>query len=337
MRKTMRRKAIKPEHKIDLVLDELDRNILYHWDLNARQSASEIARKAGSNKDTVNFRMNRLVEEGIVTSFVTELDGAKLGQNIIKVYFQFKDFNKKVEKEFFDYLKTIKEAAWVVSCSGRWDALVAFWSTSSFHFHSYFIQILNRFSRHILHKDIIHNINWHYYNRKWLKKQYTTPLAMKYGGEPGDYRLDKLDRGILLRLVRNAREPVVNIAKETGQSSQNVINRIKKLEKDGIIRKYSLAIDYRKIGYVFCKTFVHLRNITKERLDELHTYCASQPNIFAITTALGTWDYEIEFEVPNFEEMTEIMDSIRMKFSDIISNYESIIITKQSALNYIVE
>ncbi|MBW2996856.1 Lrp/AsnC family transcriptional regulator, partial [Candidatus Woesearchaeota archaeon] len=256
---------------------------------------------------------------------------------IIKVYFQFKDFNKEVEKEFFEYLKTIKEAAWVVSCSGRWDALVAFWSRSSFHFHEYFIKILNRFSKHILHKEIVYNIVWFYYNRKWLMKEYTTPLAIRYGGEPGQYELDSTDAEILKMLAKNSRMPVVDIAKRIDQSSQNVINRMKKLEKDGIITKYSLNIDYKKIGYVFCKTFIYLRNITQKRLDELYKYCAAQPNIFALVTTAAAWDLGLEFEVENFEQMTEIMDSIRMKFSDIITNYESVIITKQSELNYIVE
>ena len=199
------------------------------------------------------------------------------------------------------------------------------------------MQILNKFSEYILNKQIIHNINWFYYNRKWLLKKYAPPLAIMYGGEPAVYKLDETDQKMLALLSRNGRKPVVEIAKELGQSSQNIINRMRKLEKDGVITKYSLNIDYTKIGYIFCKTFIYLRNIAQERLDELYKYCAAQPNIFALATTLGEWDFEIEFEVENFEQMTEIMDRLRVKFSDIVNNYESIIITKQMAVKYIVE
>ena len=75
------------------------------------------------------------------------------------------------------------------------------------------------------------------------------------------------------------------------------------MEKQKVITKYSLNLDYSKIGYVFCKTFVYLQNISKERLKKLYAYCANQPNIFAITTSLGAWDIELEFEVENFEQM----------------------------------
>jgi DNA-binding Lrp family transcriptional regulator len=271
----MRRKAIKPEHKIDLVLDELDRSILYHWDLNSRQSAAEIARKVGSNKDTVNFRMKRLVDEGIVTSFMTELDTSKFGYNNIKIYLQFRNITKELEKEMFDYLASIKEVGWIVSCSGRWDALFCYWAKSTYEFHKVFIKIMEKYGKHILNKQVIYNINWFYYNRKWLLSGQAEPLAIRYGGEPGKYKVDELDTKIIAKIVRDGRKPVVEIAKETGQASQNIINRMKKLEKDKVITKYSLNIDYSKIGYIFCKTFIYLENITQERLDSLYKYCAA--------------------------------------------------------------
>jgi len=325
------------EHRINLVLDELDRKTLYFWDLNCRQSATKIAKLVSSNKDTVNFRMKKLVDDGIITSFMTELDTAKFGYNNIKVYLQFQNFNKQIEEEFFEYLKSIKEIGWVVSCSGRWDALFCYWAKSSYDFYKTFIKILNKFSKYILNKEVIHNMNWFYYNRKWLLKEHTKPIAIKYGEEPIYLKLDKLDQQILETLTKNGRISIVDLANKFKQSSQNIINRIRRLEKEKIITKYSLNIDYKKIGFIFCKTFVYLQNITEEKLKELYNYCANQPNIFALTTTLGAWDIELEFEVENFEQMREIMDDIRIKFSDVIKNYESIIITKQTSVKYIWE
>ncbi len=333
----MRKKKKFDEHKIDFVLDELDRKILYFWDLNCKQSAKQIAKLVKSNKDTVNFRMKRLIDDGIVTSFITELDTAKFGYNNIKVYLQFQNFNKKIEEEFFEYLKSVKEVGWVVSCSGRWDALFCFWATSSYDFYKIFVKILNKFSKYILNKEVIHNMNWFYYNRKWLLKEYTKPITIKYGGDPVSLKLDKLDQDILKVLTKNGKSSVVEIARKFNQSSQNIINRIRKLEKHKVITKYSLNIDYKKIGFIFCKTFIYLQNLSEERLKELYNYCANQPNIFALATTLGAWDLELEFEVENFEQMREIMDDIRIKFSDIVKSYESVIITKQTSARYIGE
>ncbi len=332
----MLRKLSGKEHTIDLVLDDLDRRILYFWDLDARRSASEIAKLVKSSKETVNFRMNKLVKDKIVTSFMTEVDNAALGYSNIKVYLKFKNFSNEIEKGFVDYLASIKEVCWIVQASGRWDILFGFWATSTFAFHTTLIDILNKFGKYIHEKEIIHNINWHYYNRKWLLKQYAAPIAITYGGEPRKCALDKLDFDMLKLMATNGRMPVVELANKLGQSSQNIINRMRKLEQDKIITKYSLNINYQKIGYIFCKAFIFMENITRDRLEELKSYCANQQNIFALTTTCGAWDLELEFEVEDFEQMRNIMDDMRLKFSDIMVNYDSIIILKQVTPRYLI-
>ena len=52
-------------------LDLLDRKILYELDRNSRRSASEIAKKVRVHRNVVNFRINRLIEKGIIREFVT--------------------------------------------------------------------------------------------------------------------------------------------------------------------------------------------------------------------------------------------------------------------------
>jgi DNA-binding Lrp family transcriptional regulator len=317
-------------------LDPLDHRILYHWDLDARASASRIARKVHSNPMTVNYRMKRLEERGIVTGSIAELNTARFGYNNIKVYFQFQNFSKQIEQEFFDYLRLIPQVGWIVSCSGRWDGLFCFWARSSHEFFRVFMEIENRFSRHILHKEVIHNMNWFYYNRKWLLEKPAAPLAIQYGEEPTRVKMDALDGKILGYLVKDGRRSVVSMANALHESSQNIINRMRRLEREGVITKYSLALDHGKLGIIFCKTFIYLQNISKKRLSELYDYCAAEPRIFALTTTLGAWDFELEFEVKSFEQMTEIMDRLRLRFADIVKNYESVIITKQTVPRYII-
>ena len=55
-------------------LDLKDRKILYELDSNARQSNSEIAKKVGLNKNTVNYKINRMTEEGIIAGYYTVID-----------------------------------------------------------------------------------------------------------------------------------------------------------------------------------------------------------------------------------------------------------------------
>jgi Lrp/AsnC family transcriptional regulator for asnA, asnC and gidA len=61
--------------------------------------------------------------------------------------------------------------------------------------------------------------------------------------------IDKLDRQILSILMRNAKKPYTEIAKELFVSGGTIHVRMKKLEEAGIVRAYNLSVDYSQLGY----------------------------------------------------------------------------------------
>jgi len=57
------------------------------------------------------------------------------------------------------------------------------------------------------------------------------------------------DLELLKLLVENSRRPYVELAKHFGVSETAIRKRIKKLEKSGAIRKYTIDIDPKKVGF----------------------------------------------------------------------------------------
>lgn len=71
--------------------------------------------------------------------------------------------------------------------------------------------------------------------------------------------IDEIDYRILSILNKNSRKPYVDIAREIGLSDVAVIKRIRRLEENNIIKKYSLVIDPVKLGYTkICITGINL-------------------------------------------------------------------------------
>lgn len=66
-----------------------------------------------------------------------------------------------------------------------------------------------------------------------------------------EYQLDKLDRQILAFLIEDARMAFTEIAKKLIVSPGTVHVRVKKMEKNGIIKGASLKVDYEAVGYDF--------------------------------------------------------------------------------------
>jgi len=61
--------------------------------------------------------------------------------------------------------------------------------------------------------------------------------------------IDETDIEIINILIKNGRTPYADIAKQVGMKSPSVIERIKKLESEGIIKKYTTELNYKKLGY----------------------------------------------------------------------------------------
>ena len=72
--------------------------------------------------------------------------------------------------------------------------------------------------------------------------------------------ISKIDRKILELLQKDARMPITKIAKNVNMSENGVKYRLEKLEEKGIIKRFAVLIDPRKIG----KSIMAIFNIEVE-------------------------------------------------------------------------
>lgn len=77
-----------------------------------------------------------------------------------------------------------------------------------------------------------------------------------------DYKeLDRIDKIILSELINDARKPYLEIARDCGVSGAAIHQRIKKLEKLGVISGSASLISPASLGYTIC-AFIFL-NLTE--------------------------------------------------------------------------
>ena len=70
--------------------------------------------------------------------------------------------------------------------------------------------------------------------------------------------VDGIDRKILRFLIKNARMPFLEIARECGVSGAAIHQRIRKLEDAGVIMGSRLEVDPKKLGFDVC-AFISIR------------------------------------------------------------------------------
>ena len=121
--------------------------------------------------------------------------------------------------------------------------------------------------------------------------------------------LDDKDKKILNALVENSRLSCREIARKLRMNVVTVLNRIKKLEKEGVIKKYTAIFDYKKIGYDV-EVLVEIK-ISKGKLFEVEKKIATNPNVFAVYDITGMTDAIILARFSNTSEMDYFIKEIQ--------------------------
>jgi len=115
--------------------------------------------------------------------------------------------------------------------------------------------------------------------------------------------LDETDVKILKTLTSDARLSSRQIAKQCGISIGTVLSRVKRMEKEGIIRGYSALLDHEKLGYEL--TVVTEITVTKGRLLEVENEIARLPNVCCVYDVTGLIDAVVIAKFKNREEISK--------------------------------
>jgi len=114
-------------------------------------------------------------------------------------------------------------------------------------------------------------------------------------------RLDETDVKILKTLLSDARLSSRQISKQCGVSIGTVLSRVKKMEKEGIIKGYSALLNQEKLGYEL--TVVSEITVSKGRLLEMENEIARLPNVCCVYDVTGLIDAIIVAKFKNRKEL----------------------------------
>ena len=82
-------------------------------------------------------------------------------------------------------------------------------------------------------------------------------------------KLDLKDKKILFELDFHARMPYSQLAKKVGLSKQGAEYKVQNLIKKGVIKGFYPVINVPKMGYLYCRLALVVKNITPETDSDL--------------------------------------------------------------------
>jgi DNA-binding Lrp family transcriptional regulator len=129
--------------------------------------------------------------------------------------------------------------------------------------------------------------------------------------------MDKIDEKILKNLMVDARLSARQLAIKLGMSTVTILSRIKKLEKEKIIKGYTALIDHEKLGYDLTAI---IEIIAKKDILDIEDKLSKIDNVCGVYDITGNTDTII---VAKFKERNEL--SAFVKSLSSMANIENTI------------
>ncbi len=301
-------------------LDKADRIILTELDWNCRIPSSKLARLTRKSRQSVEYRIRRLVERGVITSFNTSINPHKMGYKIYKIYLQLRNVPEEKQR-LFGYLRKSEIVYWMGECDGAWDLIFAVFAKSDYEFYTLKNELISEFGKIIVKNfyDVLVDV------KQYPKMYFTGELRQPtmFGGEVVESGLDSLDHAILGEVVNNARIPLVRLASRVGSNPATVSARMKKMENAGVIIQFRIGVDIRIFGLEHYKAIIHLERYTHDDEAKLLAHMSGLPGIQYFIRNI--WDIEPEIVVSGYHEYRELMDVVKAEFPFVIKNIESVV------------
>ncbi|MBN1683096.1 Lrp/AsnC family transcriptional regulator [Candidatus Bathyarchaeota archaeon] len=117
------------------------------------------------------------------------------------------------------------------------------------------------------------------------------------------FQLDDIDKKILKELLKNSNRSQREIAKVIGVSTATVINHIQRLESAGVIKDYTVMLDYERLGYEL--TVITEITVSSGKLIEVQKAIAKLPYVCGVYDVTGEIDSLVIAKFKNRQELSE--------------------------------
>jgi DNA-binding Lrp family transcriptional regulator len=120
--------------------------------------------------------------------------------------------------------------------------------------------------------------------------------------------MDEKSRQILEQLLKNSRMSFRDIARKLNISIGTVITKVRYLERDNIIKGYSVVLDHENLGYEL--TAITEIIVSKGKLVQVENLISKLPNVCAVYDVTGETDVIVISKFKNRKEVSKYTKSL---------------------------
>lgn len=313
-------------------LDKKDRDLLSLLYLDSRMSFTRMGKKLGLSSASVERRLKKLEEEGVINLLFANVNLTKLGLKAYRLYFKFDVMDRKTEEGVRRLFASYPRTLWGVICQGDYDVLWRVNAKNEVEVENAINLMTEKFGEKITEKTVITTTYQTYGSwKRAFGGEKAAALPIEAVAEPEE--LDGKDMKILALLHGNSRETTVEISRRVGLTPDAVQYRIRRLFEKKIISGYTAWYDARKLGLEYYKILIGFRNITIEKEEKFLDFCTEHNDVVFINKGIGSWDIEVDVIVRDVMELHGFIQDIKTRFGHLIGKHSYIAAIDDSMYN----
>lgn len=289
--------------------------LLYALSKDARLSTKMLGKQLRMSQQNASYLISSAQKRGLIKSFYTLIDPARFGLTNILVLYNYKCLDQKSN----DVIKALKGNPYVTMLETATlgaDIIAQYTVPNLSLFNKDNQRFLNQFSGLINFKAAYPIIVKHVYTRKYLAP-HSENLEWVLSGDRAIIQLSDKQKTVLQGLKQNPRTTLVALAKSIHLDVRTVTSIKKYLEKENVVRQYSVVLNHNKLGITRQRILVGLETTSPAELAGFLTYCNLHHNILVAVKLIGEFDFILTIEKM---KSNDVLTDIRKNFA--ISDYK---------------
>lgn len=123
-------------------------------------------------------------------------------------------------------------------------------------------------------------------------------------------RLDDTDFRILNMLVANGRASFASLGEEVGLSPHGAADRVRRLERAGVITGYSATVALESVGRAL-DAMIDVRLSSSTSSEKFEAFCATLPAVQEVAFVTGRFDFYVRVACQNADDLDATVRAIR--------------------------
>jgi DNA-binding Lrp family transcriptional regulator len=290
-------------------LDLYDKKLLHHLNRNSRGAYSHFSKLVKLPKTTVRYRIDKLITDGYLHNCYALVNKSTFGYRYYATFLEYNLMDVDEEAKLVNYIKNHASTMMYYQVQGKYAFVFVSTHRNTGAYFKFFREFMERFGEYIVHKTVQRIARLMFTHSNLFHGDDIQSVRVRLIDTPR-IKVDALDLKILELLQEDSRVRIVDIATHCGVEKTKALYRLRRLEKNDVIVKYTTRYNIAKVSYFSQLLLISIKKISAVK------------NIIAFFTEYGHCDFAFRI-IGEYDLMLQVYAKDPAEFRLLIKNFRS--------------